>query len=71
METISLETIKKQYDDDKTPEIPSMSLQLKYTLLVNNRNKKYPQVYTGFCCEKRIKDFVRHEDNRCCRCIIF
>lgn len=42
--------------------------KVNYTLIVKNKEKKYSNVYSGTCCQKRIKDFVQNKKGKesCC-----
>ena len=86
MESITLKTIKETYEEEKTHE-PTPELQplktphvssgnIQYTIIVKEKDKKFSQVYTGSCCEGRLKKFMSDSkkkeegDSRGCVCII-
>ena len=71
MESISLD--KK---DKSTPELrslpcpPSPPSEIQYTLIITDKNCKYPQVYSGSCCSSRIKKFIKKDERKNCNCNI-
>jgi hypothetical protein len=75
-----MESVTLDKKDKATPEMRPLTSptgssggELKYTLIVKDEKKKYPQVYTGSCCQGRIKAFTKNDKDdsgRRCACLI-
>lgn len=69
MEESNLRKIKEQYDKDSVRKV-------SYTIVVNDKESKYGQVYSGTCCQSELIDFVsctnrkKTEPVRKCGCVV-